>query len=92
MQGSKSSEASVFQRFPEEAPIIRRLLLSSVEFRSICEDYAAAHRALVHFRSMSDGKARPEIVEYEELLEGLESEIGAAIAARRAAAKSGDPA
>lgn len=64
--------------------MIRRLLLSSPEFRSVCEDYSVAQDALAHFRERPDAHERPEIGEYETLIRELEAEIAALVETTRA--------
>jgi len=75
--------AFVFDRFPDEAVLVRRLLLKNHDFRGICEDYTAARDALAHFRERPDAPERPEIADYETLLVELEAEIAALVAAAR---------
>lgn len=80
MQRSPSSgPARVLERFPEKAVPIRELLLSSLDFRSICDDYAEALNTLAHFRARPDASVRPEVAEYEVLIEELEAELAAAL-------------
>lgn len=74
-----SSLASVLERFPQKAILIRQLVLKNPEFRSICEDYAAALNTLAHFRARPDAADRPEVAEYEVLIAELEAELVAAL-------------
>lgn len=86
MQRSPSScPACVLERFPKKAILIRQLLLSNLEFRSICEDYAAALNTLAHFKARPDAAERPEVADFEGLICELEAELVAALET------SGDP-
>jgi hypothetical protein len=68
------------RRFPEHASAIRRLRACDPSFRSICEDYAAAQRALEHWRAA--GQTAPErVAEYRQSLEELEAEALAVLQA-----------
>jgi hypothetical protein len=67
-------------RFPQHASSIRRLQARDPSFRSICEDYAEAQRALKHWQAA--GQAAPErVAEYRESLKELEAEALAALEA-----------
>jgi hypothetical protein len=61
--------------FPRYAGEIERAYAESGEFRSICSDLLACHRALVHWCGVDTdaGAARRE--EYGELLESLKQEL-----------------
>jgi hypothetical protein len=60
-------------RFPQHASTIRRLQARDPNFRSICEDYAEAQRALKHWQAA--GRAAPErVAEYRQSLKELEAE------------------
>lgn len=84
MQRSPShSSGRVLERFPKDAALVRRLFLSDTEFQSICEDYVVALDALAHFRERPDADRRPEVAEYEALIEELEKEIGTLVDAAR---------
>ena len=56
--------AQVVGRFPENAPLIRRLFLADASFRGVCEDYVLARDTLVRFQRLPDTQQRPEIAEY----------------------------
>jgi hypothetical protein len=60
-------------RFPQHASTIRRLQARDPEFRSICDDYDDAQRALKHWEAA--GQTAPEMVaEYRQILAELEAE------------------
>jgi hypothetical protein len=61
------------RRFPQHASTIRRLQARDPSFRSICDDYGAAHRALTYWEAA--GRAAPErVAEYRQILTELEAE------------------
>jgi hypothetical protein len=61
------------RRFPQHASKIRRLRAHDPDFRSICDDYDDARRALKHWQAA--GQAAPErVAEYREILTELEAE------------------
>jgi hypothetical protein len=61
------------RRFPQHASKIRGLQARDPDFRSICDDYDRARRALKHWEAA--GRAAPErVAEYRQILEELEAE------------------
>ena len=61
------------RRFPQHASKIRRLQARDPDFRSICDDYGEAQRALKHWEAA--GQAAPgRVEEYREILTELEAE------------------
>jgi uncharacterized protein YdcH (DUF465 family) len=61
------------RRFPQDASKIHRLQACDPDFRSICDDYAEAQRALKHWEAA--GQAAPErVAEYRQSLKELEAE------------------
>ena len=61
------------RRFPQHASKIRRLQARDPDFRSICDDYDDAWRALKHWQAA--GQAAPErVAEYRQMLTELEAE------------------
>ena len=61
------------RRFPQHASTIRRLAARDPNFRSICDDYGEAQRALKHWEAA--GQAAPErVAEYRQILTELEAE------------------
>ena len=67
--------AQAVGRFPDQAPLLRRLVLKDTAFRSLCEDYALARASLAGFEARSDAAERPEIADYRAVIAELESEI-----------------
>jgi hypothetical protein len=64
---------TLVRRFPRHTSTIRRLAACDPSFRSICDDYGAAQRALEHWQAA--GQAAPErIAEYRQSLKELEAE------------------
>jgi hypothetical protein len=60
-------------RFPQHASTIRRLRARDPSFRSICDDYSAAQRALEYWKTA--GQAAPgRVEEYREIVKELEAE------------------
>ena len=61
------------RRFPQHAATIRLLQARDPSFRSICEDYAEARRALKHWEAA--GQTAPgRAAEYREIVKELEAE------------------
>jgi hypothetical protein len=61
------------RRFPQHAATIRRLQARDPSFRSICENYGEAQRAMKHWEAT--GQAAPErVAEYRQILTELEAE------------------
>jgi hypothetical protein len=73
----QSALSRVAARFPDKALLIRRLFLANDAFRTICEDYALAQDTLVRFENEPDAEHRPEVMDYQSVVSGLESEIAA---------------
>ena len=66
--------STLARRFPQYASKIRRLRARDPDFRSICDDYDDARRALKHWEAA--GQAAPErAAEYREILKELEDEV-----------------
>lgn len=61
------------RRLPQHVSTICRLQARDAGFRSICDDYGEAQRALKHWESAS--QAAPErVAEYRQILQELEAE------------------
>jgi hypothetical protein len=61
------------RRFPQHASTIRRLQARNPDFRSICDDYDDAQRALKHWEAA--GQVAPErVAEYRQIVAELEAE------------------
>lgn len=67
--------ALLLVRFPEKADQIRKLASADEEFREICEHYALARAALERFTRQSIKRQRPEVADYEMVIDNLEREI-----------------
>jgi hypothetical protein len=59
------------RRFPQHASKIRRFQAGDPNFRSICEDYGLAQRALKHWEAARQAE---RIAEYRQILTELEAE------------------
>lgn len=70
-----SDLTTVVTLFPEHELIVRRLYARTPEFRTLCEDYGAAFRALERWRADA-GKAN----DFQQLLQEIEMEIKELIA------------
>jgi hypothetical protein len=61
------------RRFPQHASTIRRLQVRDPCFRSICDDYGEAQRALKYWEAA--GQAAPgRVEEYRQMVKELEAE------------------
>jgi hypothetical protein len=60
-------------RFPRHASTIRRLQARDPSFRSICDDYGLALRALEHWQATASSSPH-KIEEYREIVMELEAE------------------
>lgn len=69
------------QRFPEHVWTIRQLHRRDDEFRSLCEDYGEALRALEHWQRVG-GPSHMRVEEYRELAKELENEVLRRVTAR----------
>ena len=67
--------AHVLGRFPEDALLIRRLVLADPAFRSACEDYALARETLTRFEALPEKPT--EVADYVSVIAALEDEIAA---------------
>ena len=72
---ARTGLAEAIARFPDQAPLLRRLALKDQAFRSLCEDYALALASLARFEARSDAAKRPEIADYQMVIAELESEV-----------------
>jgi hypothetical protein len=68
--------AQAIARYPEAAARLRRLALSDLGFRGLCEDYALAWESLTRFEARPDAAERPEVGDYRSVIAELENEIG----------------
>jgi hypothetical protein len=67
--------ARVCERFTDDREVVNRLIDENETFRSICEDYVLAQRALTEFKKKSDHPDRPEVADYQSVICELEQEI-----------------
>lgn len=70
-----SEIASVLLRLPTREFAAQRLFLRSAEFRALCDDHAAAWRALRHWETQGPAFA-PRCAEYLDLLAEIEADLG----------------
>jgi len=78
------------RRFPLKGPEIRRLALSDVSFRSLCEDLADAEHALDIWSASSSSVRTSRLGEYETLVKELVDEIETVLASRSGAPETPD--
>lgn len=70
--------APVLSRFPENALLIRQLVLADQAFRSICEDYGLARETLTRFEALPEAAQKSaEVADYVSVIAALEDEISA---------------
>ncbi len=67
--------ATVLERFPDDAVLIKRLVSRERTFRSICDDYDLVRMTLAKFEKLPDAQNRPEVPDYQVLIAELEKEI-----------------
>jgi hypothetical protein len=70
---------SAARRLPARRHAIEMLALRDGEFRGICEDLADAEAALLRWQQSSSADRQRRVAEYEGLVDGLTSEIEAAL-------------
>jgi uncharacterized protein YdcH (DUF465 family) len=64
---------AIARRFPQHASTIRRLRARDPDFRSICNDYEDAQRALKGWEAAGQAAAE-RMAEYRQMLTELEAE------------------
>jgi uncharacterized protein YdcH (DUF465 family) len=69
------------RRFPQHASTIRRLRARDPDFRSICDDYGEAQRALKYWEAAAQAAPPGRVEEYREMVQELEDEALAALKA-----------
>ena len=68
--------SAVLQRFPEDARLIRRLVLENPTFRELCDDYALARATLDTLNGASASVRQAEkIADYVSFVEELDQEL-----------------
>jgi hypothetical protein len=70
-----SAQEAAVRRFPSAAGRIADLMIGSEDFRSICEDLAAAERALAEVDSLPESVRDARRAEAEEWIRNLTDEI-----------------
>lgn len=75
--------SNIIARFPDDAALIRRLVLKSESFRGICEEHELARESLSWFEARDDVPTRPEVADFRSIILGLESEIEQFLASSR---------
>ena len=70
---------AVMRRFPNERVLVKRLFTKDESFRAMCDDVAAAESALGAVDRLPEHVRTVRRAEYEELVQGLESEIEMAL-------------
>jgi hypothetical protein len=81
--GIRLDLSHIIARFPDDAALIRRLVLKSEMFRGICEEYKLARESLSWFEGRPDAPNRPEIADFRSIISGLEWEIEQLLAKSR---------
>ena len=66
-------------RFPDRGHAIEELARTDEDFQSLCEDFAAAQAALVHWERSSSPVREARCAEYRELVRDLAAEIEATL-------------
>jgi len=64
-------------RFPDRGHAIEELALADEGFQSLCEDFAEAQAAIVHWEQSSSPVREARCAEYRELVRELAAEIEA---------------
>ena len=68
--------SAVLQRFPEDAGLIRRLVLENPMFRELCDDYALARATLDTLnRTSASEKQAEKIADYVSFVAELDQEL-----------------
>jgi hypothetical protein len=80
----------VLARFPEDAPLVRRLFLTEPIFRCACEGYRLAREGLSTFEKLAMRGPRAELGEYRNLVRELEAELLAMFSAADGVARPYD--
>ena len=63
--------------FSDQMEVLRLMLLSNLELRSVSEDFCLAHRALKRFESQnrSQGDCSVEVSDYQVMIAELDNEL-----------------
>ncbi len=65
----------IIRRFPENALLIRNLILKNSNFRSICRDYAICNDAIQYWNQAKKPDTKAKVEEYRYLCKELENEV-----------------
>ena len=65
----------IMQRYPAQKDALRRMYLSNPSFQTLCEDYEKCSQALEHWTRSGHALAPKRTLDYQELVQDLESEI-----------------
>jgi hypothetical protein len=71
----------IIERFPDKSHTLELLMTKDPEFLSMCEDYDACFNALQYWTDSKEAEAKTRVHEYRTLIEELEEEITAVLAA-----------
>ena len=71
----KDENYSILHRFPEKRHIIESLMAEDSEYVAICEDYQDCVKALQYWARSKELEAQTRVIEYRDLIQGLEDEI-----------------
>ncbi len=72
--------AQIVKRFPDDAALVRELVLRDEMFRAMCEDHALASETLARLQLLSRNESQSgKIADCRELTAELELEISAAL-------------
>lgn len=82
--GSEEAFAAAARRYPQADFAIRMLMKRSESFRDMCEELADAERAILQTVGTQDGSRDERRIEWQELIDRLVMEVGAALWQSRA--------
>jgi len=71
----------IIERFPDKSHTLSLLMGEDPDFLSMCEDYDACVNALRYWAESEEPEAKTRVHEYRTLIEELEEEITAVLAA-----------
>lgn len=65
----------IMQRFPDQRDLLRSIYLEDDNFKTICQDYRRCSEALKIWTDSTHDQAVERVLEYQQLLSGLDFEI-----------------
>ena len=74
MSSTRTTTASVLERFPDDWHVIVELCRENEDFRELCDHYTECAAVLARRRTATDPDSR-HVAEYEDLTKELEQEI-----------------